>query len=843
MKGYLRSIFVLLVLSCCAILAPSAAAAADTQVENASLVDAGLPRIEQRVAPFDPFSVAGPRGALLGTQDGSLEAWIYPWKIFSHLKISVRMKDYPIPIQVNRLAAEIDVQPDRTIITYSHANFTIRQIMAAPEEGPKGTGVLILYQFQSVRPMTVTFSLTPVMQRMWPAPTGDPPSPEWVAQDGGFYILHLDLPGSAGAMSMPGAEPGIMLPYQEHPRALPLQFVLHFDPVRDHGQVYPLLMAVGSDADPSAAASFARQLGELDAAIPAILAADRSHYEHLLQSSTSIETPNHLLNEAFQWAEVAMNQLDVDQPSDPGKRALVAGLVSSGNTARPGFGWFFGRDSLWSLYAIDSYGGDSVARQELDFLARHQRADGKIMHERSQTANLVNWGALPYEWASADATPLFLMAAEDYFKISGDSKFIGHLWNNLQRAWRFERAHDSDGDGIYDNSQGTGWVESWPVMPHQEIYLAALDEQASLAFASLAEVTSHTAESKAATETAHHIAAQIEKEYYLPGQHFYAFSHNANGSTDNTATIFPSVAWWNGDFSLTNAGPMFDQWASSRFSTDWGTRILDDHTSFYNPISYHQGSVWPLFTGWVSVAEYRAGRPLSGYEHLMQNADLTFAQDPGDVTELLSGKFYRPLGRSTAHQLWSSAMVISPVLRGLFGIEWDAGKGTLTVTPHLPAGWDRASIRNLPFESSKLDLTMVREKDSLRVTVKGGPPGLRLRSRAAGARIEGSSMILPLPPVEAGFYQPLPSLGSTTADMKVLDEKYGPDTLTLRLSAPAGTNQTIGVWLNQPSLKLTATGADLRAGSSAAPTLAIAFPSGSGYTEKTVTLAWHGADQ
>lgn len=839
MKRWLRCLLVLLAFSFCASHIPPAEAASGVLAGHYSLVDAGLPRIARTVSPFEPFSVSGPRGALLGSQDGSLEAWVYPWKIFSGLKISVRMKDYPIPIQVNRLAAEIDVQPDRTIITYSHANFTIRQIMVAPEQSPKGTGVLILYELQAIRPMTVTFSLKPVMQRMWPAPTGDPPSPEWVKQDGGFYILHLDLPGSAGAMSMPGAEPGIMLPYQEHPRALPLQFVLHFDPVRDRGKIFPLLMVLGSDAEPSATADFARQLDQLNAAIPAILAADRSHYEHLLNSDTSIQTPNHRLNQAFQWAMVAMHQLDVVQPSDSSKRALVAGLVSSGNTARPGFGWFFGRDSLWSLYAIDSYGGFSVARQELEFLARHQRADGKIMHERSQTANLVNWGALPYEWASADATPLFLMAANDYLKISGDSGFIGRLWGNLQKAWSFERTHDSDGDGIYDNSEGTGWVESWPVMPHQEIYLASLDEQASFAFAALAEATGHNAESKAATDTAHHIAAQIEKEYYLPAEHFYAFSHNANGSTDNTATIFPSVAWWDGDFSLTNAGSMFNRWASSSFSTDWGTRILDDHTSFYDPVSYHQGSVWPLFTGWVSVAEYRAGRPLAGYEHLIENADLTFAQDPGDVTELLSGKFYRPLGRSTAHQLWSSAMVISPVLRGLFGIEWDAARNTLTVTPHLPAVWNRAAIRNLPLGRSKLDLVMTREQDTLNVTVTGGPAGLHLRSRAEGARVEDGSLVLPLPPVEVAFYQPLPPLGSTTTGMKVLDETYGANSLTLHLSAPAGASEAMSVRLNEPSLKLSASGAELHPGNSAVRALEISFPAGSGYTEKVVTLSWH----
>jgi glycogen debranching enzyme len=95
-------------------------------------------------------------------------------------------------------------------------------------------------------------------------------------------------------------------------------------------------------------------------------------------------------------------------------------------------------------------------------------------------------------------------------------------------------------------------------------------------------------------------------------------------------------------------------------------------------MSYHQGSVWPLFTGWGALAEYRANQPLAGEQMLMQNVDLTWAQDPGAVTELLSGDFFVPFGRSTSHQLWSSAMVITPTLRGLFGISVDAATKTIT---------------------------------------------------------------------------------------------------------------------------------------------------------------------
>ncbi len=481
--------------------------------------DAELPVIQDQTIASHPFSVTGPRGALLGQQDGTFEAWVFPWKIFNDLQITANMQDYPVPINVNRYAAGMEVRPDRTTITYSHANFSIRQIMLAPKAGSDQAGVLVFFKIEAIRPVTFTFSLDPVMQRMWPALSDDHPSPEWVKENGGsgFYVLHLNLPDHVAALAMPSAEPGILPPYQEHSAVWPLQFVLHFDPARDRDKLFPLLMTVSDTAPASATKALSQSLTALNEAVPRIVETNEAYYADLLRSETRIETPDARLNDAFEWAIVSMDQLRIQTLPGLRDQVLTAGFVGSGETTRPGFGWYFGRDALWSLYAIDSCGGFATARGELAFLAEHQRADGKIMHERSQTAGLVNWGALPYQWAAADSTPLFLMAANDYMAVSGDRKFIESLWPNLQRAWSFETSHDSDGDGIYDNQQGTGWVESWiPSMPHQEIYLAVLDEQASIAYARLARVMGHPSEAQEAESRAHMLGPHIEQEYYLP---------------------------------------------------------------------------------------------------------------------------------------------------------------------------------------------------------------------------------------------------------------------------------------------------------------------------------------
>ena len=787
--------------------------------------------------PTKPFSVIGPRGALLGQQDGSFEGWIFPWKIFSNMRISARMQNYPVPIDVNDYAASIDVQPDHTTITFSHANFTIRETLLAPSQPGASTSVAAYFEIQSIRPVDLTFSFKPEMKLIWPAASDDVPSPEWVKTAGssGFYLLHLNFPDHAAALALPGAEPGILAPYQERPTTYPLQFVLHFDPARDASRIYPLLVTTAESATETTKSNFASVLQAQDKAFASTFLDNRSAYRQFLATHTSLETPDASLDQAFRWAELSIDQLRVETVPSHAETALVAGFYTSGDSARPGFGWFFGRDALFTLYAVNSYGDLKLSRDEIEFLLKRQRPDGKIMHEWSQAAELVDWGRLPYEWAAADSVPLLLMEVQDYVNVSGDLAFVRQHWDQLAKAWAFETSHDSDGDGIYENTEGSGWVESWPPgMPHQEIYLAAVDQQASTAFAKLAAATGHAALATAAATRAAHIRSQIEKEYYLPSSQSYAFSRNPDGSTDNSATIFPSIAWWDGTLSLDKAGALLTRWASSEFSTDWGTRDLTPNSPFYDPISYHQGTVWPLYTGWTSLAEYRAGRPGAAYAHLKQTADLTWAQDLGAVTELLSGEFFHPLGRSTSHQLWSSAMVVIPTLRGLFGITWDAPHNTLLLSPNLPATWDKATVRRVPIGSGFTDLTFTRKPYELSISASNG---VLLAAPGGVAKAASSILSVTLPPIEVFMESSLPTPGATTTQTKILNQQQEGRSLVLTLSGIAGSTQLLQVRSNDPHIKLKMDGNSMERGRAIQPVV-VRFSSGSGYVTSVVHFTW-----
>ena len=827
-------------------------------VPNLSIVDSPI-ALRRHVEAERPFTVAGECGAMMGRQNGTFESWIFPVKLFSNLTIQARVDGYDVPIDVNRNAAEIEVSPDHTTITYSHIAFTLKEtLFATPCSEQDGTGVMALFEISSIRPMTLTLSFTPEMKDMWPAPVSGDVDPEWVRlgqerngvndttrpggsgarYPAGWYLLHTDFANLAGAIAMPGSEPGILPPYQEKPQSYPLQFVLRFDPARDSGRSFPLLMAVGTTKEAATRSALEDRLTHLNASVAALYRQNADYYAHFFDTRVTVETPDAAFDRDLSWAEVSIDQARVRYNAEVG---LVAGFYSSGSSARPGFGWFFGRDTLFTTWAINSYGDYQLSREALSFLIKRQRDDGKMPHEFSQTASLVDWASFPYEYAAADATPLFLMAMEDYVTASGDTDFLRANWTAVERAWNFEITHDSDGDGIYDNAQGTGWVESWPQgVPHQEIYLAALDQQANAAMAKLSKLVKQDGDARKAQQQAGAIEKTILAEYAQPDD-MYAFSHNADGSADKTATIFPAIAWWSGHYSLPKPAAMFERWASHDFSTDWGTRDVGEGEGVYDPISYHQGSVWPLFTGWASLAEYRAGRDLAGYTHLMENANLTTEQDLGAITELLSGAFYSPLGRSTSHQMWSSAMVLVPAVRGLFGVSVDALNGTITVNPHLPAQWPAATLHNLEVGTGSVDMKFERHDKNMLVSLipKQGADRIRLMTTIEGAKIfsNGREMSVPLPAVEVGMPYgaagALPLPGASTAAMKVLRQETQPHQLTLTLEAPGGSTQRLFLQSNDSKAQISADGATIRGSS-----LIVEFPVASGYQKQTVTLRW-----
>ncbi len=160
------------------------------------------------------------------------------------------------------------------------------------------------------------------------------------------------------------------------------------------------------------------------------------YYRAYLDSTVSVDLPDRQLQQAYDWSRVSVLQGLVTNPFLG--TGLIAGYRTSGGSQRPGFAWFFGRDSLWTSLALDAEGDFANTRTALDFLSKYQRADGKIPHEISQGANFVPWFTdYPYPYASADATPLYIIAMNDYVVASGDVAFAQEKWDSVWKAYQF----------------------------------------------------------------------------------------------------------------------------------------------------------------------------------------------------------------------------------------------------------------------------------------------------------------------------------------------------------------------------------------------------------------------
>jgi glycogen debranching enzyme len=691
-------------------------------------------RLERRTRPGAFLDVLGRKSAVFGYEHRQLEAWAYPLQMLDGFELSFRVEGYPLEFKGSDTAALIDVRPEATTITYSHAAFTVRQTIFAPLEE---AGVLMLLDVDSALPVVVTARFRPRLKLMWPAamPTA---SLSWDEKQRAYFIYE-ETGRYAAMVGSPAARDVSVMPYQEEPRDVPAEFRMEANPSELKSNFIPVVIAGSVKGRDEARATYARLLGSARA----LYEKNVGHYKRLLEETTDVSTPDARVNDAFAWAKVGIDKGFVENPLLG--RGLVAGFRTAGESERPGFAWFFGRDALWTALALNSYGDFEGARAALDFLKKYQRADGRIPHEISQSASLVPWFTdYPYAWASADATPLYVIAHADYVRASGDANYLRANWESILKAYRFTRATDTDGNGLVENTNvGHGWVEGGSLYPpHEEIYMQGLWVEALRGVEEMARMLRDEKLADEAAETVRRVTEAVEKTYWLDDRGFYAFATNVPRTEPREAdrgpnrerrqlrmneldksklidedTVMPAVPLWFGVLDEGRAQTQIDHLGSGHMATDWGARIVSEESRLYDPLSYHSGSVWPLFTGWASVGSYRYGRPHVGFQALMSNVLLREQGALGYTTELLSGDYNAPFGRSSHHQVWSEAMVAAPLIRGLLGLEITDEGSTVRFAPQLPADWDRVQLRRVRAGLYVFDLLLERVGGELRLRV------------------------------------------------------------------------------------------------------------------------------
>jgi len=739
-------------ISCQAVLLLSLAPGVEAQtspgfVKKFALKKSGL-ELERRTQAGSFFDVLGRRSAVFGYENRSLEAWVYPLKILDDFNLSFQLQGYPLEIHGPDITVAINVRPEATTFTYSHAAFTVRQTIFAPIQEQ---GVVMLLDVQSVLPMIITGSFRPKLRLMWPG--GLMTAWQGWNEKEHVYTIGEETNRFVGMIGSPAARDISLMPYQEEPRDAPVRFVIEAAPETMKTHFIPIVIAGSVEGRASAKANYDKLLNSAQS----LYENNVVYYGRLQSETVAVRTPDARLNTAFEWAKAGVDKGFANNPQLG--TGLLAGFRTSGESERPGFAWFFGRDALWTALAVTSYGDYAGVRTALDFLKKFQRDDGKIPHEISQSAALIPWFKdYSYPWASADATPLYIIAHGDYWRTSGDLDYIKKNWDSILKAYRFTAATDTDGNGLIENTNfGHGWVEGGALYPpHEEIYMQGLWIEALGCVAELADRLNDSKLAAEARAAAERTRSATERTYWLADHGFYAFATNRPQATPREAesgpnrerrqsrldeiskvklidedTVLPAVPLWWRTLQDDRAQLEIDHIGSGSIATDWGARIISNRSRLYDPLSYHYGSVWPLFTGWASMGAYSYGRPHVGYQALMANALLTYPGALGYVTELLSGDFNAAFGRSSHHQVWSEAMVVTPIMRGLLGIDVGEGGRRLTFAPQLPADWDRVQARGVPVGNARYDLNLERTPGRETIKVER-----RVEANAAGpARI------------------------------------------------------------------------------------------------------------
>jgi len=665
--------------------------------------------LTRTVRPWEFLPVTGTRAGLLGNESGRMEAWVYPLKIFREFRLNFHTEGRVLPAE--SLARTVTVRPESAMILYAGDTFTVRETFFVPV---KEQGAVIFLDVETEQPLEIEAAFHRDFQLEWPAALGATYL-DWSAGQRAFYFGEEQKKFAALVGSPTAVEPHgeFQTNYAESQESS-----FRLGPTAK-GKDRKLVVIAGS-LEGRAAAEKTYQ--HLTADYATLLQESAEYYRDYLQRTVSVELPDAQIQQAYDWARVSVLQGLVTNPTLG--TGLVAGYRTSGTSQRPGFAWYFGRDSEWTSFALNAMGDFATTRAALDFIGKFQREDGKIPHEISQGASFVNWFKdYPYAYASADATPLYIIAMNDYVAESGDTAFAKEKWTNLQKAHEFLKS-TYDARGLPQNfGVGHGWVEGGPLLPVKtEFYQSGLGAGALRALSNLAIATGQQEFGNSLQKEFEKQRALVNKSFWIPEKKRFAFALDKNDKQVDEPSVLATVPMWLGLPDDSEAIPMIQQLAGADHQTDWGMRIISNRSPLFSGGGYHYGSVWPLFTGWASVAEYRYHQEVPAYQNLRANALLTLDGSYGHATEVLSGDYYQPLSTSSPHQIWSAAMVISPLLRGMFGLSADAERHTLTFEPHVSdLPW--FSINNLRLGSNTLSL---RYKKEILVADSTFPGGIAL---------------------------------------------------------------------------------------------------------------------
>ncbi|SES26235.1 amylo-alpha-1,6-glucosidase [Salipaludibacillus aurantiacus] len=489
------------------------------------------------------------------------------------------------------------------------------------------------------------------------------------------------------------------------------------------------------------------------------------------------DTPEQLdYKEAFQrlkdsykeWeessAKVSTNHSQLQRLIDRGLSDLRVLLTDLGHGKFPvaGLPWFgvpFGRDSLIAALQMLPFNPE-VAKGTLRTMASQQgtkkdswrdEEPGKIMHE-IRFGELANTGQIPFTpyYGTIDATPLFLVLLSEYIKWTGDFELFHELEVNAGEALNWiDHYGDRDGDGFVEYHQESskgianqGWKDSGDSIVHRNgdyaetpIALSEVQGYVYHAKESMADIYKQLGFNEKADKLLREAAdlkERFETSFWMEDQQFYALALDKEKNQVGTVTSNPGHVLFSGMLDEAKAKSVSDMLVSDKMYTGYGIRTMGTGEAGYNPMSYHNGTVWPHDNSYIILGMSKTNnrkQAAKAMEGLIRSAD-SFEYDR--LPELFCG--YEANGKAVKYpvacspQAWAAG---TPLLfvQSMLGLFPDAMKQTVRINPYLPDGVNDLKVENMKIGNGVLSLLVKKADDTHEIDIIENTTGFKVVSR------------------------------------------------------------------------------------------------------------------